>query len=313
MPAGPGYGEVAQQVKNRYPTWEYNLIRTLGGTPNYNNLRALDLWAQKEGVTDTAHNWLAVSNPGNFLGVKDPSYLSGNPDSIAQFASTNAGVNGIAEFLKHGYPDIIKAITNPNSSVSDIGRAVAAHSNAWGGDGAYILAHSGDPLTTPPYVTPGDSQVGPGGASAGHGSTSFSHCTGATIIGGGGLGVHWNILNSCQAKALAGGLLVGLGGVIMAGGLVIVATGALKSQGGGVLTSAAKALPGPAGKVAGLAASPFRRSGSSRAVKAPSQPQVEVFEGRRLSPQQSAYRRERGDRALSEAFARQRKAGVVKS
>ena len=315
MGTGAGLGEVLSIRDTRYPTWEYDLLRTLGGNPTQlpNSLMALNLMAKQENVIESAHNWLAVSAPPQYPLPGMSGTLSGNPDSIATFASTDKGVNGIAAFLRNGkqYAKLISLLTSPNSSLADIGREIN-RTGAWGSEGNLLISASGEPVqqqaTTPPYVTPGDTQIGPGGASPGHGSTSFSHCTGATIIGGGGLGVHWNILNSCQAKALAGGLLVGLGGVIMAGGLVIVATGAIKSKGGTLLASAAKALPGPASKIGGAVSGLFPRS-STRAVAAP---EPEIFEGRRLSPQQSAYRAEKGDAALSEAFARQKKAGVVK-
>ena len=315
MGSGAGLGEVLSIKDTRYPTWEYDLLRTLGGNPTQlpNSLMALNLMAKQENVIESAHNWLAVSAPPQYPLPGMSGTLSGNPDSIATFSSTDKGVNGIAAFLRNGkqYAKLISLLTSPNSSLADIGREIN-RTGAWGNEGNLLISASGEPIqqqaTTPPYVTPGDTQIGPGGASPGHGSTSFSHCTGATIIGGGGLGVHWNILNSCQAKALAGGLLVGLGGVIMAGGLIIVVTGAIKSPGGSTLSAAAKALPGPVGKVGGAVSGLFARSPQS-AVAGPS---PEVFEGRTLSPQQSAYRAEKGDAALSEAFARQRKSGVVK-
>ncbi len=315
MGSGAGLGEVLSIKDSRYPTWEYDLLRTLGGNPTQlpNSLLALNLIAKQENVIDSAHNWLAVSAPPQYPLHGMNGTLSGNADSIATFPSRPAGVNGIAEFLRNGkqYSKLIALLTSPNSSLADIGREINA-TGAWGSEGDLLITTGGEPIqqqtTTNPYITPGETAIGPGGAKPGHGSASFTHCTGATIIGGGGLGVHWNILNSCQAKALVGGLLVGLGGVVMAGGLVIVATGALQSKGGGVLTSAAKALPGPAGKVGGLVSGLF--SGGS---SAPPQPAVETFEGRTLSAQQSAYRREKGDAALSAAFARQRTSGVVKA
>ncbi len=315
MGSGAGLGEVLSIKETRYPTWEYDLLRTLGGNPTQlpNSLLALNLMAKQEGVIESAHNWLAVSAPPQYPLPGMSGTLSGNPDSIATFSSTDKGVNGIAAFLRNGkqYSKLISLLTSPNSSLADIGRAINA-TGAWGSEGNLLISTGSNPsqLSSPlsPYVTPGDTAVGPGGNKPGSGNASFNHCTGTTIIGGGGLGVHWNILNSCQVKALAGGLLVGLGGVIMAGGLIIVATGALKSQGGSTLTAAAKALPGPAAKVGGAVSGLFSR-GSTPAVAAP---EPEIFEGRRLSPQQSAYRAEKGDAALSEAFARQRKSGVVK-
>ena len=320
MGSGAGLGEVLSIHDSRYPTWEYDLLRTLGGNPTQlpNSLMALNLLAKQENVTETAHNWLAVSAPPTYPLSGMSGTLSGNKDYIATFATSSKGVSGIAEFLRNGkqYSKLVALLTSPNSSLADIGRAINA-TGAWGSEGNLLITTSGEPIqqqaTSSPYVTAGDTQIGPGGGSVGHGSTSFNHCTGATIIGGGGLGVHWNILNSCQAKALAGGLLVGLGGVIMAGGLIIVATGAMKSSGGSTLSSAAKAIPGPVGKVGGAVSALFSSRGSGKSTRSSSPASSpEVFEGRTLSPQQSAYRREKGDAALSDAFARQKKAGVVK-
>jgi hypothetical protein len=246
----PTFGDVVQSVKS-YPTWEYNLISTLGGKPNPVNLLVLNLWAAKEGVNPKANNWLAVSNPNNFLGVTDPQYLANNPDSIASFPTESAGVNGIAQFLQAGHKKVISALINPQATVADIANAITTD-GAWGGDGAYILStFTGDTtlgLTVPVYRD--GATTGPQGDTVGAGDATFKQCNSQNVILGEGgiLGVgKANLLNACQAKAIVGGLLVGLGGAIFLGGLALIVTKGVESQGVGAILGrgAAKDITAP--------------------------------------------------------------------
>lgn len=242
----PTFGDAVAAIKS-YPTWEYNLISTLGGKPNPVNLLVLNLWAAKEGVNPKANNWLAVSNPGNFLGVTDPQYLANNPDSIASFPTESAGVNGIAQFLQAGHESIIKALINPSATVADMANAITLDLNAdgkpqngWGGDGAYILSTATAQQTlgvTIPIYKDG-ATTGPQGDTPGAGNATFKRCNSQNVLLGEGgiLGVgKLNLLNACQAKAIVGGLLVGLGGAIFLGGLALIVTKGVESMGVGAI------------------------------------------------------------------------------
>ena len=63
-----------------YPSWEYDLLRTLGGNSTNlpNSLLILSFWAKAEGVKNAANNWLAVTAPPqeeahvHTLDVRDP-------------------------------------------------------------------------------------------------------------------------------------------------------------------------------------------------------------------------------------------------
>jgi hypothetical protein len=294
--ASSGYYGVVTSKQNNYPTWEYDLIRTLGGKPNPVNLQVLDLWAQKEGVTQSAHNWLAVSAPPQYPLPGMSGTLSGNADSIATFASTSAGVNGIATFLRNGYPNLVKALIDPSSGITDITRHIPV--NAWGGDAAYINAHAGDPVNTPVYT--GGAPTGQYGSTPGKGSTSFTNCTGATVIGGGGLGFKINLLNSCQAKALVGGMLIGVGAALLTGGIAIIfAASAAESKLGQAAIGltpfkAAAPLVAKAGSSVG---SLFSKSSSPPAVTAPAPRTREQF----TPAQQAMFDRERAYRARQQA------------
>jgi hypothetical protein len=310
-----------------YPSWEYDLLRTLGGDPTKLpvQLQVLYLWSKFEGVTETAHNWLAVSQgANNAYPLPDATGdLSGNPDDIATFATTAGGVTGIAAFLRAGYPNLVKALTNPNATVDDITSEIPV--NAWGGDAAKINAAYGQSLTQP-ITVPKGTNLGEGGDNTGnHGSATFTQCTGATIIGGGGLGVHWTALNSCQAKALVGGFLVGVGAAMMVGSLALIVTGSL--AGSKLASTAAGLTPAKAGaNVAknigassgltsllslgrGSAPSSGGQGGgeiTASSTPSPSQPSRVVFDGQVLNPAMTQYRRDNGDAATRDVLARQK-------
>ena len=317
-------GEALNKRLSSYPTWEYHLIRTLGGTPNLVNLEALDIWAQHEGMPTGTNNWLATTDPNNWYGkpgsssavdnygqpgnAVKPGYWNTSP-GVVTYPTMSAGVNGTAAFLRAGYQPIIDALINPNSTLKSIGTTIAT-SGTWKSDGLAIAAAnaSSGAIYNPPPVYTGGSTTGPnaGTSRPGQGKSTFTNCNSAnTIIGGGGLGVHWNILNVCQAKALAGGLVVGLGGVLMVAGLIIVATGAVAKS---PLAQAAGAVASPAKKVGGL----FGGSSSTPAPPPAPSEQPFIYGGHTiaLSPQQAAYRREKGDSALTTAFDRQRASGA---
>jgi len=325
MGSGAGLGTIEAKRLSSYPTWEYDLIRTLGGTPNLVNLEALDVWARHEGMPPGTNNWLATTDPHNWYGKPGSSAAVdkyGQPGNavapgmwntapgVVTYPTHNAGVNATAAFMRAGHQGIIDALINPSATLQSIGAAVTKD-GGWGGDGAIIAGTASGPgsgqggANLPPIYT-GGATTGPNGQKAGGGKSTFTNCNSAnTIIGGGGLGVHWNILNVCQAKALAGGLVVGLGGVLVLAGLIIVATGAVAKS---PIGQALGAVASPAKKVGGL----FGGSSSTPAPPPAPSEQPFIYGGHTiaLSPQQAAYRREKGDSALTTAFDRQRASGA---
>jgi len=236
--SGRAAGYKAQTVAQGYPEWEYRLLSALNAPRGYAQLEALNLWARKEGLPDDANNWLALTDPNNEFGQAggDPKGAlangvwnydaKGNP-LVVTFPTQAHGISATVKFLSAGYGDIIAALQDPNATVDSIGQAVAAHSNAWGGDGNYILTESGNPAVASSVYTNG-AQTGPNASSTGGGS-SFTHCNSAnTIIGTpgiiGSIG-KINLLNPCQAKAIVGGLTVGIGLSILVFGIVVVIRG----------------------------------------------------------------------------------------
>jgi len=259
---------------NGFPTWQYALLKTLGAPVDDVRLQALNLWARAEGMPGGTNNWLAITDPNQEFGPtgstgavskfglpgQDISKGLWNKTGVASFASLSSGVNATASFLMHGHSGVLAALRDPNATVDSIGSAIA-QDGAWGGDGAFIIANSGtgangSPLSTTPYVN-GDTSTGPTAGDAGTGgNSSFTNCNSSnTIIGGGGLGVHFTLLNPCQAKALVGGLLVGLGASVTALGIFLIATRGYETSG---LQQSTKAVI-PAAKVVRKAAGNVQR------------------------------------------------------
>jgi len=225
-----------QQNKN-YPNWEYILLKSIGAPQGSAQLDALNLWARSEGMPGSTNNWLAITDPNGMFGT--PGGLpagalapgvwnyqkDGKTPLVVTFGSFSDGVSAIASFLQHGHTGIIDALKNPNATIETIATAIQKD-GAWGNDGNVILGNIGAPIYTGGSTS---------GKSTDNNSSSFSQCNSSnTIIGTPGIIGSFgkiNILNPCQAKALVGGLTIGLGGIIFGAGLFIISANAVKTLG----------------------------------------------------------------------------------
>ncbi len=90
----------------------------------------------------------------------------------------------------------------------------------------------------------------PNGCDAKGGGVNLDLASSIPVVGS--LAPAVNVGNACQIKALTGGLLVGIGGVILLTGAVLIASHALK--GTGVGAAVGKVAGGPVGMIAGMVA-----------------------------------------------------------
>lgn len=271
-------------TSNAYPEWESALISKLGGNPAElpNTLEFLQLWSTAEGVDQSANNWIAVTSPPEYP-LPNAGNLPGNPDYVATFPTTSDGVNGIATFLhnssfiKNGQKQgLVDLMLNPDATVDQMAAALPV--SLWGSDGAKIASWDNGSKLYPEATV----KLGPRSEEylASIGAPNFKPCDeGKTIIGTPRIGVGplktpgFNVLNQCQAKAIVGGLLVGIGGAIMLFGIITIG-GGLVSQ-----TSAGRAVLGTANPVKRvLGAARAQRTGSPTVTTAASPPPVRTVE-----------------------------------
>ena len=231
------------QQNKSYPQWEYYLLKSIGAPQGPAQLDALNLWARSEGMPATTNNWLAITDPNGEFGATGGlpqgalatgvwNYQKdGKTPLVVTFASLSNGVSAISSFLQHGHTGIIDALKNPNATVETIATAIQKD-GAWGNDGNVILGNIGAPIYS------GGAQTG---KAAENTTSSFTQCNSKnTIIGTPGIIGNFgsiNILNPCQAKALVGGLTIGLGAVVFGAGLFIITANAVKTLGLSSITS----------------------------------------------------------------------------
>ena len=240
--------QAQQQFNDQvYPRWIYDTLKQIGATPNPVNTKALYVWSQGElGSIPATHNPLAITapvgdltmwgtvgtakpvanygKPGNAVAPGQWNVFSNGRYSVLTFPTESRGVQALAEFLQNGHTDIIQALSNPNASLYSIGQAVNSD-GGWAHDGDLIIkAERGSTVVNSRGQT-----TGPGKGND-SGSSTFYQCSSDHVIIGtpgviGSLG-KFNILNACQAKALMGGLTVGLGVIIMGAGVAVLVSGA---------------------------------------------------------------------------------------
>ena len=231
------------QQNKSYPQWEYYLLKSIGAPQGPAQLDALNLWARSEGMPATTNNWLAITDSNGEFGATGGlpqgalatgvwNYQKdGKTPLVVTFASLSNGVSAISSFLQHGHTGIIDALKNPNATVETIATAIQKD-GAWGNDGNVILGNIGAPIYHGGTST---------GKTADTTTSTFTQCnSNNSIIGYGGIvaGVgKFSLLNPCQAKALVGGLTIGLGGIIFGAGLFIISANAVKTLGLNSITS----------------------------------------------------------------------------
>jgi len=250
--------------KIAWPQWEYDVIRGLGGKVTEPKLIVLNLWNRVEGMREDTNNWLAFTAPtdnpdewgqtgtdpslsgsdGGDVGVGPGQWNSFHDDEyeVTLYPTQAAGVGALVKFLNAGHGGIVAEFQKDDATVSSLISAIAAD-GGWGGDPAKMAALSGTNAAGELKVgvygqgkTGDPSTTGPGG------SAGFYQCKSSdTLIGGSLVGGHWSVLNACQAKALVGGLLVAVGGVIFASGIIVVAIAS--PLGSGAVPTIASASP----------------------------------------------------------------------
>lgn len=247
MGTDAGAGQIATAVQNSYPSWEYDVLRMLGAPQGEPQLRILNVIAGHEGMPSDTNNWLAIteSTPNEWgpIGASDKSVASRslsngiwNSDNVVTYRTQSQGVQALVDFLQHGHTGIVTALRNPDATNESIAQAIIAD-GAWSGDDNALEAGANLPITAPVYT---------GGASTGDKSTedskiTFTNC--GDRKGGIKLGP-WTLFNSCELKALTGGLLVGLGGVVVVAGIYLIVGDVQKN--GTVKQSAARLRQGGA-------------------------------------------------------------------
>ena len=235
---------VAAATSKDYPQWEYDFLSAIGAPKNKAQLDALNLWAASEGMPANTNNYLAITDPngefgapgGNPPGALAPgvwNYVKGTKTPlVVTFNSRSDGINALVSFLQHGHQGIIKALRDDKATVESIRSAVAAD-GAWGGD---AFARGSRTSTAQTGIYQGGAPKGTNAKKANLGKTTFYQCSSEPIIGGGIGPLKLNLLNSCQAKALAGGLVVGLGGIVFITGVFIISTAAVATLGLGSIS-----------------------------------------------------------------------------
>ena len=130
---GPSASPSAKARNSNYEQWEYELLSGLGGNPNQLpvSLEALARMAHMEG--GAGHfNWLNISSPPQYPIIGATGVLKGNPDYIAVFPNTAAGVAGTIEFFNNStYSQAFKReLLNPNATLASI--AASMQGSSWG-------------------------------------------------------------------------------------------------------------------------------------------------------------------------------------
>lgn len=125
-------------------SWQTDLLQKLGYPTSQQNIDFLTEWAQYEGVSSSANNWLATTQTGPGC---TPTY---NSAGVVECASIADGVNVIAETLQNGYyPNILAALKS--GSPYDYGNmgGLVSNINTWGTHGFANVLSKGAGYTPP--------------------------------------------------------------------------------------------------------------------------------------------------------------------
>ena len=232
---------VIQQATNYI--WAQTVLQNAGLPTTPNNVLNITRWMVSE---EPASNWYNNNNPLNI------NSLGNGSDS---FPSLTASAAETANYLALPTDTGIRAALAANAPFPQFEAAVVA--SPWASGHYNGALFSGTPATvqagTGIQLTPGS------GGSADLGSTAPAGTCGAGSKGIqidalksvpliGSFAPSVTIFNACQVKAIAGGLLVGLGAVVMLAGAVLVVS---NTKAGKTAVAAAGAIGGgPVGKVA---------------------------------------------------------------
>ena len=222
-----------------YPAWEYALLQKLNAPANAITLIGLNLWAKSEGMPATENNPLAITNPKQEFG---PDAGTVNTSGVVRFKNMQQGVDATANFLSAPTYDAIVTAFQRGTSLNEIFHAI--NSSPWCAgceNGNYPVALSSYAGKGP--ISLGSVPIFHGGSPSGvaavtggaaESASGFYQCNKSTTIVG-GLGFH--VLDACTAKALVGGLLVGVGAVLVVLSVASLARESVFSSIGGPLGS----------------------------------------------------------------------------
>jgi len=263
------------------PDWVDNLLRQLGAPLTGDNRQALWYWAASEGSV-VHNNPLAVCCGG--VGQTQCIAQCGSSSPIYGFDTIDHGVTANANFIRAGYPSILKALQG-NAGQDAIWQAI--NESAWCKgcqNGRYPnvlyqnIAGAAVPTTGLGALIPGGGSTPPGtqalGAkpgAAGAGAAPNSTCGAAGCVWS--LGFLGCVVSHCQMKALTSAVEIAAGGLLGVFGVLLLAAAGLEStKAGQAASSIAGALPGPVGTAAKAVRRPSVGLSGRPGTKEPSGP-----------------------------------------
>jgi hypothetical protein len=220
-----GYvGSIGSINTGQFPAWEYDVFRALGNFhPSEAQLKVLNVVAGNESLPDNANNWLAITETipnewgptGTAKGVATIAQGIWNSAGVVTYKTHAQGVQSLADFLQHAHPDLLRLLRDPNATYNELSAALVA--NGWPGDKKALAAAANESATYIPITSGEKTYNSSNPPKSGNGCGGRSDLLGFdTVVG------HQTILTACSGKALLGGLMVGLGVAIMAGGVAII-------------------------------------------------------------------------------------------
>ena len=226
---------------NSCPDWVDNLLRALGAPLTGDNRSAIWFWAASEG-TVVHNNPLAICCGG--VGQTQCFAKCGTSSPIYGFDTIDHGVAANANFIRSGFPGILKALQG-NAGLDAIWQAIN-ESNWCKGcqNGRYPNVLYAD-IAGAAVPTSGLGSLIPGGGSTPPGTQSLGAKPGAVGAGPapssacGAAGCAWSlgivgcVVSYCQLKALVSAAEIVAGGVLGAFGVLLLAAAGFESSGAG--------------------------------------------------------------------------------
>ena len=268
MPTVPGTTGQTLTYHQIEDLWTRN-----GGDPGWAPLMAAIAIAESGGTTNNLNNNASTGDFSiglwqiNYYGALGPSRaprygqpaaLGNSPDLQAKAAIDLFGNNGAG---LHNWTN--DAAWNAWKRAGAPQRPSEATVLAWGvvGGGNQALGPNPNDAGFSPATGGGafagqSAQGGDGSQGGASMMCNSSNGISLPLVGG-------NFFNSCQVKAIVGGLLIGLGGIALVGGLIVISG---RTKTGQQVISGVSSLGGPATRIAGAVAS---RSTSEETAPAP--------------------------------------------
>ena len=262
----------AQTFNNKPGTLSYSDIKTLwiqnGGDPAWAPLMAGIALAESGGDTRAWNKTPPDNSVGlwqiNYYGGNlqprtarygDPLSLSNNPNAQAKAAIDLLGSNGAGINNWKGDPTWM-AWTAGGSPKAPSDVQVVSYLNQKG----ISPGGTGGGVGSSPDLTPGT----PGTCNAGSKGIQLDAAKSIPVVGG--LFPSVTVFNACQTKAIAGGLMVSLGGQVLLIGMILIVAGVASQTKIGQQAAGRAAAVTPQGRVAGALGAVGRSSTTSKAI-----------------------------------------------